>query len=197
MWVRICYDAENEEARAAFWDEYVEISQVISPDALVLEDKALFNNADIARILELFPERVTNYCAPDDVAFREKELMEFFQDLRDVGDEEEILGREEQGLGLSPEHICGKYWPYQAACVVTHFFIEDAEAQRGQGVLHVFLDDCGNVVRQMRVDSEEVDNFDGAWFEGSWKEGWVGLRGAELGAAYCAGGLRGPPYRRT
>lgn len=44
---------------------------------------------------------------------------------------------------------------------------EDAEAQGGGGALHVFLDDCGNVIRQMRVVSNEVDNFDGAWSEGS------------------------------
>jgi hypothetical protein len=41
----------------------------------------------------------------------------------------------------------------------------------------VFLDDCGNVVRQTRVYSDEIDNFDGAWAEGHWKEGWCDLNG--------------------
>ena len=39
---------------------------------------------------------------------------------------------------------------YHAACVVTHAFIDDAKAQGGGGVLHVFLDDYENVVRQTR-----------------------------------------------
>jgi hypothetical protein len=56
---------------------------------------------------------------------------------------------------------------YHAACVVAHAFIEDAEAQGGGGVLHMFLDDCGKVIRQIRVDPNEVNNFDGTWFEGS------------------------------
>jgi hypothetical protein len=54
MWVRTCYDVENEEAHIALCNKYVDISQVISPDSLVLEDKALFDNADTDRILELF-----------------------------------------------------------------------------------------------------------------------------------------------
>jgi phage terminase large subunit-like protein len=33
----------------------VDISQVIGPDSLVLEDEGLFSNADIARVLERFP----------------------------------------------------------------------------------------------------------------------------------------------
>jgi hypothetical protein len=195
MWVRTCYEVENEEAHATLWDEYVEISQVISPDSLVLEDKALFDNADTDRILELFPERVTNHCAPEDVAWREKQLAGLFQEVREYGDEKEVFGPEEQGLGLSPKEICRKYWNYHADCVVSHFFIEDGNAQRDKGLLHVFLDDCGNVVRQMRVYSDEVDNFDGAWAEGHWKEGWCELNG-EIGKAYLPGGSRGPPYRR-
>ena len=54
------------------------------------------------------------------------------------------------------------YWTYHAAYMVTYALIEDAKAQYGGRVLHVFLDDCRNVVRQMRVDSNEVDNFDRA-----------------------------------
>ncbi|KAL4929921.1 uncharacterized protein BDV17DRAFT_290277 [Aspergillus undulatus] len=126
-------------------------SQIIGPDTLVLEDEALFQNTDIARIIELFPERVTNYCAPEEVAWREKQLADYFQAAREYGDEEDVFRREEQRLGLSPDEICGKYWMYHAACVVTNLFIEDAEAQRGGGFLHVFLDDCGNVVRKMSL----------------------------------------------
>ena len=40
-------------------------------------------------------------------------------------------------------------------------------------MLHVFLDDCGNLVRKERMTCHQVDNFDGAWFEGIGRE--VGL----------------------
>lgn len=191
MWIRICYDTENEEAHAALWDKYVEISQVVGPQALVLDDKELFENADIVRILELFPERVTNYCAPDDVRWREKELGDSLTIRREAGNAPESAGE----MSLSSEELCKRYWKYHTACVVSHFFIEDAEAQRGGGVLHVFLDDCGNVVKQITEDSRTADNFDGAWFEGRWKDGWCSNPGAgELGAAYLPGGVRGPPY---
>jgi hypothetical protein len=53
----------------------------------------------------------------------------------------EVSGPEEQGLGSTPEEICRKYCNYHAAWVVGHLFIEDADAQRGEGVLYVFLDD--------------------------------------------------------
>lgn len=64
----------------------------------------------------------------------------------------------------------------------------------GGGVLHVFLDDCGSVVRQYRVqDNGSENNYDGAWFERLWKEAFeCGI--GEIGPAYREGGSRGPPY---
>ncbi|KAL5341847.1 hypothetical protein BJX70DRAFT_28479 [Aspergillus crustosus] len=80
MWVRICYDAQNEEDHAGFWNEYVEHAQVIGPDSLVFDDKELFQDAEVARILELFPERVTNNSMPEQAAFREKALRGFLNE---------------------------------------------------------------------------------------------------------------------
>ncbi|KAF3020433.1 hypothetical protein E8E15_006621 [Penicillium rubens] len=36
MWIRTNYDAENEEAHQILWNDYMDISQVIGPDSLVL-----------------------------------------------------------------------------------------------------------------------------------------------------------------
>ncbi|KAI3098440.1 hypothetical protein CBS147333_9075 [Penicillium roqueforti] len=196
MWVRTCYDTDNEEVRAAFWDQYVERSQVISADSLVFDDKELFEDADIARVLELFPERVTNPSTPENLAFAERELRKFFEEWFDDEEKESTFEKEReltaQGRG---EEVARGYWSYQADCVVAHFFIEDAQAQTGEGLLHVFVDDCGNLVRKKRAKRDEVDNFDGAWLEGHWKEGWASNPdGGELGAAYLPGGVRGPPY---
>ncbi|OJJ53654.1 hypothetical protein ASPSYDRAFT_94161 [Aspergillus sydowii CBS 593.65] len=199
MWVRICYDVENEQVRAAFWDKYVEHAQVISADSLVFDDKELFENADIARVLELFPERVTNSSTPEQLAFAERELRKSFDEWLDSDEKQRVLEEEQQMISQGRgEEVARGYWSYQADCVVAHLFIEDAEAQTaagGGGVLHAFLDDCGNLVRKERVTWDQVDNFDGAWFEGHWKEGWASdPDGGELGAAYLPGGVRGPPY---
>ncbi|KAI9376426.1 hypothetical protein BJX61DRAFT_530841 [Aspergillus egyptiacus] len=177
MWVRICYNTENEEARAVFWDEYVENSQVIGADSLVFEDKEFFENANIERVLELFPERVANSATTMKVAFAEKQLRKHFDNWVHYGEErlEEERQMIVQGKG---EEVARRY------------------AQTGDGgVLHMFLDDCGNVVRKISETADEIDNFDGAWFEGHWKEGWLSdpARG-ELGPAYLPGGARGPPY---
>lgn len=54
--------------------------------------------------------------------------------------------------------------------------MEDEVAIDGGGVLHVFLDDCGNVVRQWRVQNDgSEDNYDGACFERLWKDNFPTL----------------------
>lgn len=60
--------------------------------------------------------------------------------------------------------------------------MEDEEALDGAELLHMFLDDCGNVVRQWRTDVEGEDFY----FNGTWKENFYTGR-AELGPAYRAG----------
>jgi hypothetical protein len=132
---------------------------------------------------------------PEKLAFAERELRKVFEEWFDDEEKESIFEREReltaQGRG---EEVARGYWSYQAHCVVAHFFIEDALAQTGQGLLHVFVDDCGNLVRKKRAKPDEVDNFHGAWLEGHWKEGWAcDPDGGELGAAYLPRGVRGPP----
>lgn len=57
----------------------------------------------------------------------------------------------------------------------------------GGGLLHIFLDDCGNVVRQWRTDELGADdNYDGAWKTGMLKEEFMCGRG-EVGSAYRPG----------
>ncbi|KAJ5800707.1 uncharacterized protein N7518_002775 [Penicillium psychrosexuale] len=75
MWIHTNYDAENEQAHQTLWNEYVDISQLIGPDSLVLEDEGLFANADIARVLKRFPERVTNNSVLEDFDGRENKLQ--------------------------------------------------------------------------------------------------------------------------
>ena len=134
---------------------------------------------------------MTNNLVLEDVDWRENKIENFLR-IREEAEGQTVGTREEEST-LNSDDLYRTYWTYHATCVVTHAAIEDAKAQYSGGVLHVFLDDCGNVVRQMRVDSNKVDNFNGAWFEGSWKDVWV--YPGELGPAYLPGCVRGPPYK--
>lgn len=154
----------------------------------------------MAAALEIFPERVTNGGSSGHIKLRDETLREILGDLEDdTGSVEEDYSddiKEEvaEFRASRAKNPLLKYGLYHAACVVTHAFVEDEVALDGEGLLHVFWDDCGNVVRQWRVEDDGVeDNFDGAWAEGAWKENFINGIG-ELGPAYHEGGMRGPPY---
>jgi hypothetical protein len=154
---------------------------------------------DLAAAVELFPERITNNSV--NVQLREKILREVLSDIEeDTGSGEEDYSDEvkEMLARLRAPVIANpllKYSRYHAACVVTHVFVEDEEALDGAGLLHVFLDDCGNIVRQWRVEEGGGDDcFDGCWADGNWKEFFIDGTG-EVGPAYHEGGMRGPPYK--
>lgn len=57
-------------------------------------------------------------------------------------------------------------------------FAKDEQALNGAVLMHMFLDDCGNVVRQWWTD-DEVEDFDvdGTWNEGVWEEDFCTGRG--------------------
>ena len=77
---------------------------------------------------------------------------------------EEGEGQRDEDEGKGGNSI--RYGAYHAACVVTHLFVVDEEAFDGAGLLHMFLDDCGNVVRQWRTDDKGEDfDVDGTWNE--------------------------------
>ncbi|KAJ5674681.1 uncharacterized protein N7477_004615 [Penicillium maclennaniae] len=165
---------------------------------VVLDDESIFGGLDLAAALEIFPERVTNEGvslkvrdqALRDIVAAEQEGSDSGED--DYSDEvKEYLARQRAKL---EENSLSRYSLYQADCVVTHIYVEDEVAINGGGLLHVFLDDCGNVVRQWRVHNDgSEDHFDGAWFERTWKGDFECDKG-EIGPAYHEGGSRGPPY---
>ncbi|OQE20991.1 hypothetical protein PENFLA_c015G03253 [Penicillium flavigenum] len=96
---------------------------------------------------------------PRDTALRELRELLADSDVEDEGDWERDVAL---------------YGVYHSYCVVTHLFIEDEEALDGGGLLHLFLDDCGNVVRQWRTENDGGDdNYDGAWKSGMLKEAFT------------------------
>ncbi|CBF69368.1 predicted protein [Aspergillus nidulans FGSC A4] len=186
LYLRLCYDDSKEEAHKAVWAGNLDVA-FVGPDGIILDDREIFGQcSSFSDALGVFPERVTNGGGVGHVQARERALREALS--QEQGEEDEGQGDEGEGGNLV------RYAAYHAACVVTHLFVEDEEALNGTGLLHIFLDDCGNVVRQWRTDNEGGDyDFDGTWKEGVWREDFYAGRG-ELGPAYRAGGIRGPPY---
>ncbi|KAE8158671.1 hypothetical protein BDV40DRAFT_291589 [Aspergillus tamarii] len=199
LWLRLCYT--DEEAHKALWAEN-EDAEWVSYGGIVLDDESIFGGLDLAAALEVFPERVTNEHV--NLQFRDAEFREMVEAAQEspcpsaenYSDElKEFLARGQEELEKNP---LMRYSLWHAACVVTHIFVEDEVALKGGGLLHVFLDDYGNVVRQWRVENDgSENNYDGAWFEGCYKEAFdAGIGGSmeEIGPAYHEGGSRGPPY---
>jgi hypothetical protein len=200
LWVRTCYDKELEQAHRDLWQEYAIERQALGDECPILEDEALFQGISIDGLLDIFPERVTDECGdPEERAeLGEKRLARIRQhDDGDNGDDDES---EEKELfsRLTPhefqQEMCRqRYTGYHKFSTKTHVFIEDRHAQTGRGVLHVFLDDFGNVVRQAREDPESIDMFSGAWFNMSYDESSSYVDG-EVRPAYLPRGVRRPPY---
>ncbi|KAJ5145822.1 uncharacterized protein N7515_000386 [Penicillium bovifimosum] len=198
LWIRLCYKKEKNAAHDAIWSHNEDV-EYVGPEGVVLDDE-IFDGLDVAAALELFPERVTNEGPSKHIELREQTLREvlgFVEEDTGSGEEDysdevkEMLARTRARRAVNP---LLKYVLYHVACVVAHAFVEDEVALDGGGLLHVFWDDCGNVVRQWRVQDDGIEyNFDGAWAEGAWNENFINGIG-ELGPAYHEGGMRGPPY---
>lgn len=199
LWLRTCYGKELEEGHQTVWDNYVSEHDAIDLNALVLDDPELFQGPWTA-MLEIFPERVTNSCGDD----REELVARRLNELRERegrGDDDSEEKRESQrelyaNLGRHEflHEMCRRYRRYHSACIVTHVFVEDRQSQEGEELLHVYLDDKGNVVRQIREEPEALDNFTGAWLDLCFDKGPAFEEYAEVGPAYLPGGARGPPY---
>lgn len=167
LWLRLCYT--NEEAHKSLWSDN-EDAEWVTYEGVVLDDESIFGGLDLAAALEIFLECVTNERV--NLELREKRLRNAVaaeQEGPNSGEEDysdeikEHLARQRAELEENP---LSRYGLYQAECVVTHIYVEDEVAVNGGGLLHVFLDDCGNAVRQLRVHNDEKeDNYDGAWFE--------------------------------
>ncbi|KAJ5120527.1 uncharacterized protein N7515_009915 [Penicillium bovifimosum] len=195
LWLRLCYT--DEEAHNSLWADN-EDAEWVTYDGVVLDDESIFGGLDLQGALEILPERVTNEAL--DIERRDNELREILAAQRESPDpsaenysdelKEELARRKTE----RDENPLLRYGLYHAECVVTHIYVEDEVVINGGGVLHVFLDDRGNVVRQWRVQNDgSEDNYDGAWFERLWKDNFSYAFG-EIGPAYHEGGSRGPSY---
>lgn len=195
-WLRLCYT--NEEGHKALWEENEE-AEWVTHDGLVLDDESIFGGLDLDSALEIFTERITNEHV--DLQERDDRLRECLECLYGSSDDEDEDEDEDEERGPRKikkfsklEYSLDRYSFYFATCVVTHLYVEDEVAVNGGGVLHVFLDEFGNVVRHWRVQNDGSEsNYDGYWFERVWRQDFEDNPG-EMGPAYQVGGSRGPPY---
>lgn len=199
LWLRTCYDKEFKEAHQSVWHSYVKEYDAIDVDSLVLDDAELFRGPWTA-MLEILPERVTNSCVDTgDGGFKARVLNELRErDGRDDDSEEKKKSLRELYAELGHHEfmhdMCRRYLRYHKACIDTYILIEDRETQAGEGLFLVYLDEKGNVVRQLRHEPDELDNFTAAWHGRFFDENPAFEDLAEVGPTYLPGGTRGPPY---
>ncbi|BCR84032.1 uncharacterized protein ACHE_11434A [Aspergillus chevalieri] len=195
IWMRICYDADSPDAHDAIWREFMcEKYQAACPGSLIFNDPTTFGTDNVDLALEAFPERVINTSRPEYAHVREAALQclrggDTSRWTRLEGQYEDILDQDE----IDAIVIRERFVSYHIACIVTYILVEDMGTLMGDGVLLVFLDDMGNVVRQDRMSPEQVDNFEIKWRTGRWKY-YAERYAQEVGPAYLNGGVRGPPY---
>lgn len=200
LWVLTCYEKELEQAHKALWHDCALKRQTLGNECPVLKDEALLQGISIDGLLDIFPERVTDPCGDpsDRIDLAEEALSPLRQRDDDDGDDADEAEEKELFLKLTrhefQQEMCRRrYAGYHSSCIKAHVFIEDKHAQTGGGVLHVFLDDYGNVVRQVREHPEWLDNYSGSWM-GLFYDELPGYVDGEVGSAYLPGGVRGPPY---
>ncbi|KAF7125329.1 hypothetical protein CNMCM5793_001507 [Aspergillus hiratsukae] len=75
LWLRTCYDPEKEATHKALFKKFVHHQDAVGYHSLVLDDKELFADLDVAGFLEIFPERVTNERDISIVEKREKKVV--------------------------------------------------------------------------------------------------------------------------
>ncbi|MCJ1384751.1 hypothetical protein MMC17_007869 [Xylographa soralifera] len=113
-------------------------------------------------------------------------------------DEEEDAELEEQGYTKSEDglHWSEMFQGVQHASAVGEIWIADEEAINSGKLLMAWFDDCGRVIRWVRMPGEDIDGMLGRIFEVSDNEhgAW---RVAEVGPDYDWDGICGPPYRSS
>lgn len=190
FWLRTAYLHPDASAalRTAFLNDE---GGTLNDGALILDDAALFDfgidgaaDAGWAPILELLPEIVTDVHGHAGFLQRRDEELRILVTDDDVDDVRD------------PDNIREQYLFFHDASVLLHMFVEDAVAQASvedgdMGVLLIWLDYYGQVVRRARVLPEEAE-LTGLLEQTTWKE--TIFTCAEVGEAYLAGGISGPPY---
>ena len=192
-WLRTCYNAGTDAAHRTLLARAGPQTLLarLGPAAAVLDDAVLypFGDGKWDQVFQRVPALLSGQ--PDRGAIRRAKR----DALRDAEDETDVYG----DGAASSEEASGPDWSYvQALSKVGFLFIADTEAMRSGHVLLVWYDDCGRLVKQVRLEPEKL----GEVLEGD----RIGIlydvesgiwAGAEAGPAYVRGGPCGPPPANT
>ncbi|MCJ1432898.1 hypothetical protein MMC27_002256 [Xylographa pallens] len=202
VWLRTCYrDHDGNSTDAAHKALRMSTEGFYEPDAQghthVFDDAMLYDygSQDWQRIFTRIPELLSaKGCTAD---YYEQGKAAAVQVAIEADDEEDVE-LEEQGYTKSEDglHWSEMFQGVHYASVVGEIWIADEEAINSGRLLMVWFDDCGRVIRWVRMPAEEIDGILGRIFEGSDNEhgAW---ELAEVGPDYDWDGICGPPYRSS
>ena len=189
-WLRTCYDVDTDAAHRTLHSRAGPQTLLarLGNEAAILDNAVLYDFGDGKwnQVFERVPALLSGQ--PDRGAIRRAKR----DALHDAEDEADVYG---DGTGSSEEVEGGPDWSYvQVVSKVGFLFIADREAMRTGQVLLAWYDDCGRLVKQVRVEPEKVREVLEGDRSGLLYDIDSGLwASAEAGPAYVRGGPCGPP----
>lgn len=187
VWLRIDY--ENEERRQDFCRlelDCVDSGDGLREESVILSDEHYYNVDSWQKVLDYLPEIVVNHHKEQEVtessyrggASRRTLEREYMECNDDSEKRETILAHQ------------------QHRCVARFILIEDRQmyASDPPKFHALWLDDCGNVVRENRVTAEDACDYFQMAAEGASSEQEIWSKEASIRPRYVHGCVHGPPF---
>ena len=187
LWLRIHYeDQQGHEEFCRLELRCVDSGDGLREDSIILSDERYYNVGSCQDVLEFLPEIVVNH-------HRELKITEA---AYRGGDSRRKSEREYMACESSPEIEGAILAKQQYWCTARFMLVEDkAMYASSTSVFHaVWLDDCGNVVREKRVTAEDACNYFAMAAEGAGHEQEIWSNEASIGPEYLPGAEYGPPF---
>jgi hypothetical protein len=198
-WLRSCYFDRNgnstDEAHASLLRRSgLQYMPELTDDGPFLFDDATCYNYDSEwqKVFSRIPRLVDSRVSPEDLEKRKATRATERAEAQDQKEAENYHLDPETSSQSSQSSDEIDYSSYHWDSVVGVIWIADSEALRSGKALMAWYDDCGRVVRSIRIDPKEIQTFSGMLIEGIAYEldQW---QFADVGDDYEVGGVCCPP----
>lgn len=187
IWLRTSYeDQERHEEFCRLELGCVDSGDGLREDSIILSDHHYYDVESWQKILEFLPEIVVDQC-------KEQQVTESNYRGGDIRREYE---REFMTCESGPEIEETVLAAQQYGCIARFMLVEDNEMYASDPPLFhaIWLDDCGNVVRESRVTAEDACDYFAMAADGAGGEQEIWSKEATVGPKYLSGAEYGPPF---
>ena len=175
IWLRTDYS--DDEASYRLWQNGLYESREGAPDCVILSDPSLFNYVDGTweQLLEVLPEICTNSGSESDLSL--------------------LRPAQEEWKRAWPEDKTEAELHVQCLSVAGMILVEDKYTHQNSDsqIRQIMVDYWGNVVKEVREDPDQAGQL-ASDIRYVRLEGTPVMLDGDVGAEYCVGGSRAPPY---